>query len=558
MAQKRKRLGDLLVESGYIKQEQLEEALRIQKTVDKKLAQILIENDMITEDLMLSALSSQLGIPFIKLSQQYISPAIPQLITEQLARLHCAVPIKLEDTLLTVAVNDPLNLFAIDDIEIATGHEVFPVLAKRQEIIGAIERYYGKQVAERAIEDFRKQQNVTTVQTEAFESDEVAGAPVVRLVESILKQAVVLKASDIHIEPFNNALRIRFRIDGVLQEIMKPSKSTHSAIITRLKILADMEISEKRIPQDGRFETAVEGRMFDMRVSMIPTVYGEKCVIRLLARDGIIVSKEQLGFTKNNLKAFDNIIQNPNGILLITGPTGSGKTTTLYTVLKELNKTETNIITVEDPVEYRLDGVNQVQVNTKAGLTFANGLRSILRQDPDIIMIGEMRDTETAEIAVRSAITGHFVLSTIHTNDTASTISRLIDMGIEPYFVSSAVVGIIAQRLMRKLCTNCRKAYTPDEVEAKLIGMEKPVQIYKAVGCPVCNKTGYKGRTAIHEILTMSREIRLAVAHGLSIEEIQDIAVSQGMVLLSDNARQLVLDGVTSTEEMLRVAYAGD
>ena len=386
--------------------------------------------------------------------------------------------------------------------------------------------------------------------------DEVNNAPVVRFVDSIIQHAIRTRASDIHIEPYEKNIRIRFRIDGELQEIMTSSKRAHSAIVTRIKILGRMDIAEKRLPQDGRVEMHVDNKDVDLRISILPTVYGEKIVIRLLDRSSTILTKSQLGFSEENIKMFDKIIRSPNGIILVTGPTGSGKTTTLYAVLQELNKVSRNIITVEDPVEYRLDGVNQVQVNVKAGLTFANGLRSILRQDPDIIMIGEIRDSETAEIAVRAAITGHLVLSTMHTNDSASTVSRLVDMGIEPYLVSSSVVGVVAQRLVKKICINCKQEYKPTHSERDLLHLADGDILSRGAGCSICGNTGYRGRTAIHEVMLVTREIRELIDHRASIDELRTAAAKYGTITLRDSCSRLVRKGITTSDEMLKVTYS--
>ena len=397
----RKRLGDILVDSGLITKEKLKEALMLQKISGKKLGEVLTDEEIISEEQIIEVLEFQLGIPHMVLEKHYIDPEIPRLINENLARRYILIPVKREKNRLTVAMTDPLNIFAIDDVKIATGLDVDAAISTKKDILRAIDEYYGKQHAEKAIEDFKKQYDVQDISDFDEELlDEINNAPVVRLVNSIIKQAVKSNASDIHIEPFEDRLRVRFRIDGDLQEIMNPSKTTHSAIVTRIKIMGNMNIAEKRVPQDGRIEIIIDDKDIDLRISVLPTVYGEKVVIRLLDRSNFLMSRTDLGFTKENEKLFESIIRNPNGIILVTGPTGSGKTTTLYTILRELNQINKNIITVEDPVEYRLPGVSQVPVNIKAGLTFANALRSILRQDPDIIMIGEIRDAETAQIAV--------------------------------------------------------------------------------------------------------------------------------------------------------------
>lgn len=550
------KLGDLLVSVGKITEQQLNEALKVQKMSGRKLGEILVEKGYVTEMDIIQVLEFQLGIPHVDLNSFFIDPEIPKMIPEHLARRYLVIPIKKERGKLLVAMADPLNIFAIDDIKMATNFEVDPVIATKHDILNAIDYYFGSQVAEKAIEDFKKQYDVEDIEEIDDEIiNEVNSAPVVRLVNTIIRQAVKARASDIHIEPFENQVRIRFRIDGELKEIMTTAKSTHSAIITRIKIMGKMNIAEKRIPQDGRVEINIDGSEVDLRISTLPTVYGEKIVIRLLDRTNFLLSKEQLGFTSENLERFDRIIQNPYGIILVTGPTGSGKTTTLYTVLNEVNTIGKNIITVEDPVEYRMDGINQVQVNNKAGLTFANGLRSILRQDPDIIMIGEIRDAETASIAVRAAITGHLVISTMHTNDAPATVSRLLDMGIQPYLISSSLVGVVAQRLVRRICNRCRISYKPDEKERKLLNIDENTLLYKGKGCSHCFNSGYKGRIAIHEIMPINSDIRELIDNSASINQLREAALKNGMITLRENCRELVLKGVTTYQELIRVTY---
>src|SRR5699024_57692 len=431
-------------------------------------------------------LELQLGISYIDLEKCLINPKIPKLIPESIARRYELIAIDIKSSCLVVAMVDPLNIFAIDDIKLATGYRIQPVISGEEDILNAIDKYYEEETAKKLIAKFEESyDDNSSKDIEEKELIDVAEAPVVRLVDSIISQAVKVNASDIHIEPFSDEVKVRNRVDGDLQEIIKLPKETLPSIVTRIKIIADMDIGEKRIPKDGRIENFVGERKIDMRISTLPTVYGEKIVIRLLDRNNFMFKKEELGFSENDLKVFNNILMKPYGIILTTGPAGSGKTTTLYSVLRELNREEKNIITVEDPVEYKLKGINQVQVNNKAGLTFANGLRSILRQDPDIIMIGEIRDAETASIAVRAAITGHLVFSTLHTNDTASSISRLVDMGIEPYLISSAVIGILSQRLVKKLCSNCKEAYKASTIEKRILdlGVNQNVILYRPKGC---------------------------------------------------------------------------
>ncbi|SDB95635.1 type IV pilus assembly protein PilB [Pelagirhabdus alkalitolerans] len=555
----KKRLGDLLIEVGAITSDQLSRALEIQKDSGKKLGEILIEQRFITESELIEVLEFQLSIPHVELERYFIDPEIPMLISETLAKRHQVLPIKRKEDTITLAMSDPLNLYAIEDVEIATGLSVEPVIVTRKDISDSLDQYYGAVDAKKAIEDFKDEfssEDLDQLDDEALA--DINNAPVVRLIDSVVSQAVRSKASDIHIEPFESYIRIRFRIDGDLREIMRPSKNAHSAIVTRIKIMGKMDISERRKPQDGRVERTINNRDVDMRISVLPTVFGEKVVIRLLDRNSFMMSKEDLGFTENNLNLFNEIAKNPNGIMLITGPTGSGKSTTLYTVLNDLNQEEKNIVTVEDPVEYSLEGVTQVQVNPKADLTFASGLRSILRQDPDIIMIGEIRDVETVNIAVRAAITGHLVLSTLHTNDTTSTINRLLNMGIDRYLIASSVVGIVAQRLVKKVCPYCKNEAEVSHVDAKLLNVELSTKIYEGKGCNKCDYSGTLGRTAVHEVMPVTRSIRDMINNQTSIDVIKDQSVTEGMKTLYETCRELVLEGKIPITEMMKITYSLD
>lgn len=551
----------MLLNSGKITEEQLREAIDQQKnTKSKKLGEVFVDLGYVREEDILEVLEKQLDIPVIDLAYYYIDPKITALIPENIARKYDLIPIDIIDGELLVVMSDPLNIFAIDDVKLITGMKVKTALSARSVIIRAINKYYTKEGTKKALEEFEESFVPSSLDDlDESELSDVNSAPVVKLVNTIIEQAVSMKASDIHIEPFENNIRVRLRLDGDLQEIMSFSKKSHMAIVTRIKIMGKMDIAERRIPQDGRVEMDIDGKSIDMRISSLPTVYGEKIVIRLLDRDNFSYAKEDLGFSSNNLKLFNKIIKQPYGIILVTGPTGSGKTTTLYAILKELNKEEKNIITVEDPVEYKLYGINQVQVNTKAGLTFASGLRSMLRQDPDIIMVGEIRDSETAEIAVRASITGHLVLSTLHTNDTASTVIRLIDMGIEPYLVSTSIVGIISQRLVKKLCNSCKTSYIASNSEKRMLGISESadIKLYKPNGCNKCIK-GYRGRIPVHEILYMDEEIRKLVDNRSTTDEIRNFAIENGMTTLYKNAVELALNGITSVEEVLRVGFTID
>jgi type IV pilus assembly protein PilB len=550
------KIGEILLSKKEITPEQLNEALILQPAITKKLGEILIENNYITEITLVRALSEQLKIEAVNLDNYYISADATGLLTENTAKRTCSIPLKVWEDKILIAMDDPLNIFHIEDIEAETGKKVEIVLACKSQIIESIEKYMGRRNAEKAAEDFEKERFAAA--EDAGEDENIISinnSPVVRLIDSLISQALIMGASDIHIEPMENSIRVRVRVDGDLQEILTPSKHTQSAIVTRVKIIAGMNIAEKRLPQDGRIEMKIDDKVVDIRISVLPTVYGEKIVMRILDRDNFLKTKEELGFTKSNMENFNSLLDVTNGIILAAGPTGSGKTTTLYAALYELNKLNKNIITIEDPVEYKIEGINQVQVNTKAGLLFSTGLRSILRQDPNIIMVGEIRDEVTAEIAVRAAITGHMVISTIHTNDAVSTIMRLKDMGIKAYLIAASLRGIVAQRLVKKVCTNCKEEYMANEAEKKLLGIKMDTMLQRGRGCPKCYYTGYSGRTAIHEILKIDKVIRDAIQNEKSNDEITALAEGSGMKTLKDNCRELVLSGVTTIEEFSQVIY---
>jgi type IV pilus assembly protein PilB len=554
----KKKIGDLLLEAGLITQEQLEEALNIQKKTGKRLGRILIDCNYVNETQVLEVLEFQLGIPFIDLNTVTIAPEVQRLIPYQLIKRHNVVPVKLELKLLYVAMEDPLNFITIDDLRMATNLEIAPVISFKSAITNTINKLYGNETSDKAIKEFQKETttiNDTNIITDN-QSLEVDSAPIVRLVNSMIEQAVSEGASDIHIEPLEKEVRIRFRVDGKLHLAKNLPKSAQPAIVARIKILADLDIAEKRVPQDGRCDFKVKDRVYNMRISILPTVHGEKVVMRILDKMNFLIPKEQLGFTAANLKKFNQLLQNPNGIILITGPTGSGKSTTLYTMLSELNQVYDNIVTVEDPVEYMIDGLNQVQVNTKAGLSFAGALRSFLRQDPDIIMVGEIRDSDTVDVALRAAITGHLVLSTLHTNDAGSSISRLIDMGVPPYMIAVALMGVISQRLLRRLCPHCAVSYVPQEHELRYLGIHGGTYTFKkAKGCPICNNTGYKGRIAVHEILLINKGHRDLIARNATVNEILNYSLRTGMTTLKDECIRLLMDGITSFDEVMEITY---
>ena len=451
-----------------------------------------------------------------------------------------------------------MNITIEDELQFQTGYQITMMLATHSSILDSVKVNYGKESAAKAAEELGQDLAGEEIDENSDIAEAVNSAPVVKLVNSMIDYAIRAGSSDIHIEPLEDRVRVRIRIDGVMQEIMSNPLSARDAIITRIKILGGMNIAEKRIPQDGRITTEINGEDVDMRVSILPTVTGEKTVIRILAKNDANLNRSYLGISDHNNEMIDRMVKVPQGICLISGPTGSGKTTTLYTLLSEKNSPETNIITVEDPVEIRIPGLNQVQVNVKAGMTFASGLRSILRQDPDIILVGEIRDGETAEIAMRAAITGHLVFSTIHTNDAVSSINRLIDMGLEPYMVNSALVGVVSQRLVRRICTNCRESYDPDEYESELLRLEPGQKIYRGKGCSECADKGYKGRIAIHEIVIMTKKMKSLIEKRASEEEMRQLAVTEGTQMLQDSARDLVLEGITTADELNRVAYTID
>lgn len=556
---RRKRLGDMLIELNYITEDDLQEALKIQKQTGNKIGEVLVGKGFITEDDLLQALEIQLGIQRVYLDMITVDRKAVKTISEALSKKYNVLPVQFIEGKLLLLMNDPLNIIAEDDVRIASGYDVKIALASKAEISQAISKYYAEDYMKKTAEEYKNQEKIEAFFEEEL-NEEIKNAPAVKLVDSIIQNAVRSKASDIHIEPFEHRVAVRYRIDGALQKQFDSPKEPLAGLITRIKIMSNMDIAEKRIPQDGRIFTRVDNENVDLRVSVLPTVNGEKVVIRILDKSAFNVDKSVLGIDDDDLNKINKIINKPHGIVLVTGPTGSGKSTTLYSLLKDLNKEDKNIITVEDPVEFSMDGINQVNVNAKAGLTFASGLRSILRQDPDIVMLGEIRDTETAEIAVRAAITGHLVLSTIHTNDAPSSVVRLKDMGVAPYLVSSALVGIIAQRLIRKLCVHCKEEYGASDYEKELLGIskDKDLTLYRKVGCNKCSNTGYKGRVGIYEVMEINREIRDLINADESLESITNAALRNNMKTLSKSAINVILSGSSAVEELLRVTLLGD
>ncbi|MCR4775544.1 MAG: GspE/PulE family protein [Saccharofermentans sp.] len=553
-----KRLGDILVESGFLNATELAEVLGVQKETGKRLGEVIVESGLMTEFDILRAVSSQYDYPIIDLTSIEVDPKATALLNQKFCEDNVVLPIGFDNDNLVVAIDDPMNITIEDELQFQTGFQITLMLATHSSIINAIKVNYGKESAAKAAEELGADMDSDDSDEMSEINDAVNSAPVVKLVNSMIDYAIRAGSSDIHIEPLEDRVRVRIRIDGVMQEVMSNPLSARDAITTRIKILGGMNIAEKRIPQDGRITTEINNELVDMRVSILPTVTGEKTVIRILAKNDANLNRKWLGISDHNNDLINKIIKVPQGICLISGPTGSGKTTTLYTLLAEKNTPEVNIITVEDPVEIKIPGLNQVQVNSKAGMTFASGLRSILRQDPDIILVGEIRDGETAEIAMRAAITGHLVFSTIHTNDAVSSINRLIDMGLEPYMVSTALVGVVSQRLVRRVCTNCREAIEPDEYDVQMLRLEPGQKIYHGKGCSECNEKGYKGRIAIHEIVVMTKKMKALLERRASEEDMRQLAVTEGTQMLQESARALVLEGITTVDELNRVAYTID
>ena len=563
VGRKKIRIGDVLVAAGAITEEQLQEGLAKQKETGRKLGNALVDLGFISNDMLITVLTTQLGIDYIELKGAKIEEKVIHMVPENMVTKYQAIPIEIDPdnpNILKVAMADPMDIMAMDDIGLVTNLQVEPMLASEEGIKNAIDKYYGSAQAMEAAEAYRQEQASALGGGDEEEgNEEIDNSPIVLLVKQIIEGGVRQRASDIHIEALENSVRVRYRIDGALKQVMSYDLSILAGITARIKIIGGMDIAEKRKPQDGRITIMVDRREFDVRVSILPTVFGEKTVMRLTSKDGLTKPKSALGFDAEQEKVFDNILSNPHGIILVTGPTGSGKSTTLYTSLSELNTEDVNIITVEDPVEANINGINQVQVNNKADMTFAAALRSILRQDPDIIMIGEIRDGETAGIAVQAAITGHLVVSTLHTNSAASTITRLIDMGIESYIAGDAVVGVIAQRLVRRLCTTCKQPRLVEDDERVQLGVpadEEDVIIYEPQGCPLCNDTGYSGRIGVYEMMPVSRALQAVIASGATADVIEKQALKEGMLTLKMGAAKHVLDCITSIAEMNKIVHS--
>ena len=551
-----KQLGDILLEGGLVNSEQLALAVEEQRRLGRSLGRVLVDQGVLSESQLVAALATQIGMRFVDLTDFPVDGSAVAKITDAVARRHTALPIGYDDGKLVVAMADPATVFALDDIRSLTGLEVRPVVATRADVIAAINKYHR---GDAELDDLTNVLDVSDDEDDLSKVKEIVeDAPIVKFVNLLITQAIQDRASDIHIEPTERDLRVRFRIDGVLHEVMRSPRTITAGVTSRLKIMAEINIAERRIPQDGRLSVTANGKKIDLRVATLPTVWGEKIVMRVLDNSTAMLKLSDLGFSDPNYEVYSKSFVKPYGMILVTGPTGSGKSTTLYATLNIVSRPEVNVITVEDPVEYRLPGINQVQTNVKAGLTFSAALRSILRSDPDIVLLGEIRDGETAHIAVEAALTGHLVLSTLHTNDAPSAVVRLTEMGIEPFLVGSALDCVLAQRLARRLCPRCKEAYTPTK-QALLEnafpwedGMDLPT-LYRPVGCSACSKTGYKGRLALHEVMAVTEEIeRLTVEHASSMA-INRMAIEQGMITLRHDGLLKVLAGVTSVEEIFRV-----
>lgn len=550
MNQNRKRLGDLLVESKLISAEQLQLALK-EKDDGQRLGDALLQRGYITEQQLIEVLEFQLGIPHVSLYRYPFDIKLFTIVPKEMAKRNLIIPLKKDGEKLFVAMADPMDFFTIDDLRLSTGFHIETAIATKDDILRAINKYYD--MDEGFEELLGNPANTEDVQGEKIVDQD---SPIVRLVNQVLNDAAAMKASDVHIDPHETKVIIRYRVDGVLRTERTLPKHMQNVLIARIKIMANLDITEHRIPQDGRIKINLDFHPVDLRVSTLPTIYGEKVVMRLLDLGSSLNDLNKLGFNKVNLQRFTEMIEKPTGIVLITGPTGSGKSSTLYASLNRLNNEDVNIITVEDPVEYQLEGINQIQVNSNVGMTFATGLRAILRQDPNIIMVGEIRDKETVEVAIRASLTGHLVLSTLHTNDSLGSITRLLDMGVEPFLVASSVIGIVAQRLVRRVCRDCTETHGPSKREIEIFARRgmKIEKIVRGRGCSSCNMTGYKGRVAIHEILVIDDAIRRVIMNGESFSKLRDIAVNNKTIFLIDDGLLKVKQGITTTEEVLRVA----
>ena len=561
------RLGDLLIDAGVITDEQLGQALANQKKTKRRLGDELVQSGIITERQVVDALTMQLGIDYIDLTETEISPEMTKLVPKNLAKRYNVVPVRTRGDELYLAMSDPLNFIATEEVRAASRKRVIPMIAMQSGIEHAISQLYGTEGAKRAIREMQQEVGESARERHGIKIAEVgeeseSSAPSIRLVDNIIERGISTRASDIHIEPMEDEVLVRMRVDGLLRGEFNIPKELQQSLTSRVKVMCNMDVTERRVPQDGRAIVRVRMKEADLRVSTLPTVHGEKIVMRILDREQKLNTPEELGFQGINLKRYNKLLNLKQGIILLVGPTGSGKSSTLFTMIGRLNTEQVNIVTLEDPVEYNIEGVNQVQVNEKTGMTFAAGLRSILRQDPDIVAVGEIRDQETADIAFRSAVTGHLVLSTLHTNDAVATLDRLNDIGVEPYMVSSALKGVISQRLVRRICPHCKEQYVPTDDEMRAIGLDPMdpkldgVMFSRGRGCPECYQTGYRGRIVVVETLTLDKRIRHAIATRASRAQLLDAVEKSGFEPMLENCRALVLQGTTTTEEVERVVFA--
>jgi general secretion pathway protein E len=557
----RKRIGELLIERGKLDAATLERALRLQQDSGERLGALLVTLGVVAQRDVAEALAAQLAIPLIDAASYPEFPILEETVSPRFLRETRALPVREDDTEVMLAMADPTDEYAIGAFAMVTGRTVRPMVAIPSDLEAALERLYGsgKSAQSQLLGDVEQRSDELAFDADVQQLKDLASeAPVIRLVSLLITNALDMRASDIHVEPFENRLGVRYRVDGVLHDVESPPKRLSAAVISRIKIMANLDIAERRLPQDGRIRLRVQGKEIDLRVSTVPTMHGESVVMRILDKGGVALDFKKLGFEDDTLKAFTDVLAQPHGILLVTGPTGSGKTTTLYTALDRLNQPDVKILTVEDPVEYQMAGINQIQVKPQIDLTFANALRSIVRQDPDVIMIGEIRDLETAQIAVQSALTGHLVLSTVHTNDAASTVNRLLDMGVEDYLLTSTVIGILAQRLVRKLCPHCKEPYHPLPELVQQLGLAKfavgrEVTLQHAKGCAQCGKTGYAGRLCILEMLPVTDPLRSLVMKHATSSELRAEAQRGGMITMYEDGMRKALAGVTTVEEVLRV-----
>ena len=569
----KKPLGQILLERGLISQEQLDEALKVQKNTTEQLGRILVELGSASEKDVLRAHAEQLGIPFLELDRTSVDEDVAKAIPQSVVQRYNAVPIRRSGNRLTVAMADPTNVFALDDIRLITGYEIDPILAAPDDI-NALMRGADNGATQETLNTALQALDGGTAAMLADDLDVTGGgtdgdvdrgaaledeAPIIRVVNVIIQQAIKDRASDIHIEPDRRGVRIRYRVDGVLHEVMQVPKYVHAPLISRVKIMGDMNIAERRLPQDGRIHIRNEGKDYDLRVSSLPTVFGEKVVMRILDQSSILIGLNKLGMFAETQAELEAIIVQPNGMILSTGPTGSGKTTTQYSVLNKINNVEKNIITIEDPVEYQLLGLNQVHVNRKAGLTFANAMRFFVRQDPDIIMVGEIRDLETAETAIQASLTGHLVLSTLHTNDAPSAVTRLVDMGVEPFLIAASVIGVLAQRLARNICPNCKEPYKPPADALRRVGFKmedaESIVFYRGRGCEQCRHSGYRGRLGVFELMLMNEEVQDLIVKRAPLSEVRNAALANGMKTLKQDGFQKIIEGKTTIEEVMRVIF---